>query len=480
MNEPRWTTVCFFSIPLLGFVIPAGCAPVAQDDSAGVGDGGGEADGGGGEADGGGGGTADAGSTTEPDPGGVAVLAGPAALLGSEGTWVTGFPGTDCGGWVAPAGDVDLDGDPDVVVICAQEGRDPVRDSLLHLVDGAALLGGAAEVVASLSGAPHRSGGGAHRLGDLDGDGRAELPLETVSGTSHSLGSVLPGAAWALGGEVDLRAWELRGDSGYSPMPGQVLPDVDGDGGPDLLLVQEPGHYTDESSDGIWLFVVQGAAFAVLPAGDPAELARLPHARVVGSRALGEPDVIGGVGDVDGDGREDLGVAFGPRDAHAVDQRGSIRLVLSSTLGAVSLAAVSLEDGPEVRGVQPARLMASQFQGLGDLDGDGRGELAVLFAKRIDGSSEQPVTELGVVRGADLAAGGTVDLAPWSPEHRATDGLACDLDGDGLSEWIGADGIWAGDSLLEGAPSPVAPGVTALACLGDLDGDGAEELAVER
>jgi hypothetical protein len=70
-------------------------------------------------------------------------------------------------------------------------------------------------------------------------------------------------------------------------------------------------------------------------------------------------------------------------------------------------------------------------------------------------------------------------LAPWPDQDVTYAGVTCDLDGDGAPEWISSAGIWAGKELLGGAPLPIGPGLAVLRCLGDIDGDGTEELAVE-
>lgn len=82
------------------------------------------------------------------------------------------------------------------------------------------------------------------------------------------------------------------------------------------------------------------------------------------------------------------------------------------------------------------------------------------------------------MRGEEVLPATTTVLRPWASLLDSLDGVACDLDGDGLPEWVSTDGIWAGTALLEADPAPIAPGLDAITCFGDLDGDGTGELGI--
>jgi hypothetical protein len=92
---------------------------------------------------------------------------------------------------------------------------------------------------------------------------------------------------------------------------------------------------------------------------------------------------------------------------------------------------------------------------LGDLDGDGLGDVLV---------GETYFTGAQIVAGVDWSGG----LALPSR------GIPCDLDGDGLPEIVGDD-VVSGAGLAAGAVEVIANGYEVALCLGDLDGDGRSE-----
>lgn len=400
--------------------------------------------------------------TLTTEEGSLSVLSGPDALVGGAPTEVSGFGGVECGRWVSA-------GARGVIVHC----EDPDGpEGLLHLVDGLALLDGVADVFATVSGVFVATGSAAADIGDLDGDGDGELGLRANTGSGEDLGRVLPGEAWTGDVAIGDVAWRLSGEQGDMGLAPQVVADTDGDGGADLVVVQEATSYVDDASVGTRLYVTVGTGFAGAGGGTRVEVPALAGRALVGTRALGAPRAVHGIGDVDGDGLEDLGVAFGPWEEPGEDRAGELRVVLSSR------ADDSLDSCPAIRGVQVGRWMGVVFAPVGDVDGDGLGELVLGFVvEGADGSSSRHL-ELGVVRGAELASGADTEISPWTADLQGYAGVACDLDGDGVRDWVTADGIWDGTSLLEPDPTPIAGGVTPLACLGDLDGDGAEELAL--
>jgi hypothetical protein len=415
----------------------------------------------------------DTGAPGGRDRGTIGILTGPAALAGDAPVAVTRFGGDDCGTWVSPVGDADGDGDDDVLVLCEQPDGGDAR-GLVHVAAACPLLDGVARVSSTVRHLPFYSDVWLGTPGDLDGDGRPELGYRQNEGTSTTLGWVVSGAAWDADVDAEDLAWKLDGRQTYAYRPPQVVPDTDGDGGADLLIAMEPSSYSGNSSVGTAMYVIPGSVFVSLPPGTTLTLADLPTTLVTATRGLGYHDLFGGAGDVDGDGLEDLVASFLPRGENAPAQAGEIRLALSRDLGEVEF-----DEGPQITGPVRGILRSALYWPLPDLDGDGKAELMVQFVKRADLSSGDDIVERGVVRGSAIAEKDTNVIVPWPDQEVTYAGVTCDLDGDGSPEWVSSAGIWAGDSLLDAAPMPIAAGLAVLACLGDIDGDGTDELAVE-
>src|SRR5262249_32514572 len=121
--------------------------------------------------------------------------------------------------------------------------------------------------------------------------------------------------------------------------------------------------------------------------------------------------------------------------------------------------------------------------GLGDLDGDGHDEL-VVSALRIPSSQDDGV-EIAVLPGGDLPASGTLAFDDYllesPPGSVANAVLACDVDGDGVSDLLTESGWYSGAELLDAPtltawPSADVARVVGGVCAGDLDGDGRQDV----
>jgi hypothetical protein len=324
----------------------------------------------------------------------------------------------------------------------------------------AAVAGAQATLYELPSSAPaERHGAAVRAIPDVDGDGVADLLIGA------------PGASAGLG-----RVQVVSGDTGMpihilvGPQPGEfggalAGADLDGDGSADPLV----GAWLDGVAARGLVTVFDGATAAprlVLAGDDPGD--HFGFAVAV-------------LGDVDADGAPDLAVGA-VDDDDAGTSSGSVR-VCSGADGSTLYTLV---------GSGPGDLLGYALCALDDLDGDGVGDLAI----GAPGLAQVGSTSPGRVHVVSAASGATLFVAQGAGGGDAFGRSLArvgDLDGDGR------------DELAVGAPQPVGgqPGYarvlssaggavllelvgagagdlfgSTLAPAGDVDGDGVQDLAV--
>ncbi len=315
------------------------------------------------------------------------------------------------GASLAGLGDVDGDGVPDFAVGSPRHGGSRGRVSVFSGASGTLLW----SATGGNGGA--RFGAALANVGDVDGDGAADLavgaPFANGAGTAAGRVELRSGASGALLLTFDGAPFDLLGTALAA------AGDADGDGVPDLWIgapLGDVGHFNAGSA---WLRSGRDGA-ALLGV----------HGAEIGAQ-LGQ--WISRIGDLDGDGRPDVLVSSVGADSGGIDA-GRVE-VRSGADGGLLWRRDGRRPGA---GMGPVA-------GIGDLDGDGRPEFLVGDPERGDG---------GARAGRVLLVRGRVDAGGRELVGRADDdgfGAALaslgDIDGDGIPDFaIGAPGLEGGAS----------------------------------
>ena len=402
---------------------------------------------------------------------------------------------------VATVGDLDGDGVPELAV--------GVRDGTgsegeVRVFDGATVAAGGtltaplATVRAPTRAASARFGYAITGLGDLDGDGVPDLAIGayadlSASGARTGRAYVVSGAGVAAGGTVTTALAVLDGSNSQANFGLSLvgLGDLDGDG-LDELAVGAPQGASFEGS----VTVYSGAALAAAGGGAASPLVTLLDPD--GERLAGFGQRVANVGDLNGDGRDDLAVGVPLSDrtvgGTAYDSAGRV-VVFSgqSIIGGGTLRLAQLVSPTP----QNQDYFGTAFAAIGDLDGRGIADLAV--GSVAGGGAVYVMPGESITRfdlrtyASPLASvegnGGLFGAAVAGPGDLGRAGVPSVLVG-APSESSGRVRVYtfppttvAPEPLIAYAspsPDPFSAFGTALAVLGDVDGDGTADLAVSQ
>ncbi|MCA6388221.1 MAG: VCBS repeat-containing protein, partial [Cytophagales bacterium] len=326
----------------------------------------------------------------------------------------------------------DLDGDGKADLALANEGSNTV--SVFRNTGSAGTISYAAKVDFTTGSLPFSVS-----IGDLDGDGKADLAVANYSSNTVSVfrNTGSPGTI-SYAAKVDFTTGSGSGPNSVS------IGDLDGDGKADLAVA-------NYNSNTVSVIRNTGSAGTISYA-----------AKVDFTTGFAPYSVS--IGDLDGDGKADLAVANGSGSSVSVFRN-------TGSAGTISYAAkVDFTTG-----------LFPYSVSIGDLDGDGKADLAI---------ANQSSNTVSVFRNTGSAGtisyAAKVDFATGSDPSSASIG---DLDEDGKADLAVANASSNTVSVFRNTGSAgtisyatkvdFATGISPLSVsIGDLDGDGKADLAV--
>lgn len=360
--------------------------------------------------------------------------------------------------------DANVDGRLDLLVCdsrAALEGSALSRPGVLRVFHGraGALPSSTPDVEHEGTSNEERFGQAFAVLGDITGDGNGDLFALAVHGDRDGLDV---GTPYVIAGAGDYRALELPG-AATGRRFGQslaVVDDVSGDGRADLI-VGAPRQSDMRNGEGVSRGFDHGAAYLYLGGTDG--FSRAPDVTFFDHPGHSEADNfgewVGTAGDFDGDGAGDLAIVARTEDQpatydearYALDgtcptstrfDTGAVFVYRGGATGPNATSPAFVYYGPGAN--RGTNVVVGGF----DADGDGRGDLAIGGTNWLDpGNADERRGGFAIVRGrAPDAMGRTLVIC-------AADWIEY---GDASNDELGAS----------------------IAALGDLDGDGCDDLAI--
>ena len=397
---------------------------------------------------------------------------------------------------LAALGDVDRDGLPDLIVGAPHSDRTSTNAGAVYVLSGALPSSGTmGDAPALLTGMTSGSevGSSVAAAGDVDGDGNPDL---LMGGPGYG-GTTYVGAVYLVYspilGELPLSGADMNAvGTGSGDYAGQCVAGVGdlNDDGQDDFAVGAPGADTNT-----------GRAYLLYGPKEGSFILSFSNGEWDGtSSGEASGSTLAGAGDMNGDGYDDVLVGA-PSQSAGGTQRGATYLLSGPASGDGTLS----DADATLMGEADKDLAGTAIRAAGDMNGDGYSDVLVgapsqdggisnggaaylvlgpvggefnLFnaEARVYGANEGDNAGSAVAGDLDLNADGAPDVVigvPFTDDTATNAGSTCVLYGPLSGDYSVADA----DTRIDGTTTATYSGA-AITGIGDVNGDGADELVV--